>query len=525
MSKPTMLVILDGFGYRPDRSGNAIAQAKMPAWKALCTNHRSILLKASGADVGLLPGYIGNSEVGHLTLGAGRIIPSVLRLFHEAIDNKSFFESKILLERFLALKASGKALHLMGLVSDAGVHSHTYHLEALVQLAHQIGLKKVFIHAFLDGRDTPPFSAKTYLSKLGSYCEQWHCGTIASIHGRFYAMDRDNNWDRTQKSYDLLCGPPQPPGTATTWQEALDKAYQKGISDEFVLPQLLVPDATIKQGDGVVFFNVRPDRALQLTESFINPSFKYFKNWCNTGNQQLAFFITPTQYAKDFAAFNNDVLFKDISVDHTLLDEITQQLQPLAPPVFITAESEKRAHVTYFFRGMREIQLPNERRVIIPSIKTKDYVHHPEMSAPLITSTLIHSLRSNPAYFYLVNYANADMVGHSGNFIATVKACEILDQQLALLYHEVVERLNGLLVITADHGNAEEKIDAQGNPLTAHTANPVPFVLAGKKMILNSATKQPFGHEPVYGLANVAPTMLKFMNLTIPSIMEQKTIF
>lgn len=519
-----MLVVLDGFGYRKERSGNAIAQAKMPFWNALCSTHRSSLLKASGPDVGLLPGYVGNSEVGHLTLGAGRVVPSILALFNKALDDKTFFQNKMLTEKFLSLKASGKALHLMGLLSDAGVHSHTYHLQGLLQLAHQLGLEKVYIHAFLDGRDTPPFSAKKYLSWLEDFCHQLGCGTIASIHGRFYAMDRDNNWDRIQKSYDLLCGMQHLTEKKVSWQEAVDKAYHSGMSDEFMLPELLNPDGVIQPGDGIVFFNVRPDRAQQLTESFINPLFKHFKNRYNTGNQQLAFFVTTTRYKKNFAAFNNDILFQNITVKNTLLDEIAQQnTQP--PPIFITAETEKFAHVTYFFRGMEETQLPHENRVIIPSIKAKDYVQHPEMSAPLITSTLIHSLRSNPAYFYLVNYANADMVGHSGNFAATVKACEILDQQLALLYHEVIERLDGLLVITADHGNAEEKIDEFGSPLTAHTTNPVPFVLVTKKKNRSNLAKQPFEQEPVFGLAHVAPTILKFMNLTVPLSMEQKTIF
>lgn len=516
MHTPTMLVILDGFGYNKNKDGNAIAQAHMPFWNSLLSNYPSALLKASGESVGLLPGFIGNSEVGHLTLGAGRIVPSMLKRFSDAINDGTLATSPVLLDNFATLKASGKSLHLMGLVSDAGVHSYLEHAKALIKMACQYGIKQVFIHAFLDGRDVPPMSAFKYLEDLQQFCIELQCGFIASIHGRFYAMDRDENWQRTCTSYEAMCGLGTQSPIAIPWQEGLKQAYDHGETDEFVHPLLLTEHGAIKPGDGVIFFNFRPDRARQLTKVFLDPNFQHFNNPINTGNGTLSFFISATRYKE---SFTNPVLFEPELVKDTLLDVIGTQPQP--QPVFIIAETEKFAHVTYFFRGMEEKQLANETRTLIPSIKAQNYIQHPEMSAPGITAALIRSLRTNPAFFYLVNYANADMVGHSGNLAATIKACEVLDQQLALLYHEVVKRLHGLLVITADHGNAEEKLDAAGNGLTAHTTNPVPFVyISGKPKKMTEILV-----DRGFGLANVAPTLLKHMMLKIPDCMNNQTIF
>ena len=285
MTTPTMLVILDGFGYRAEPEGNAIAKASMPFWRSLCATYPSTLLHASGTAVGLLPGYVGNSEVGHLTIGSGRIIDSLLKKFHDAIQDESIFSNKLLIERFTQLKQTGATLHLMGLLSDAGVHAHQEHLYALLKLAHQCELSKVVIHAFLDGRDTPPRSAGRFLEQLSVFCSALGCGTLASIQGRFYAMDRDKNGERTQLSYETLCGTTPVPERAIHWHAVLDQSYQAGIYDEFVIPIMLDPQATIKQGDGVIFFNFRPDRARQLTESFINPFFEHFKNPLNTGKK------------------------------------------------------------------------------------------------------------------------------------------------------------------------------------------------------------------------------------------------
>jgi 2,3-bisphosphoglycerate-independent phosphoglycerate mutase len=522
VANPIMLVILDGFGYAKSPTGNAITQAKMPFWHFLTTNYPSTLLKAAGPDVGLLPGYIGNSEVGHLTLGAGRIVKSALKKFHDAIDDQSFFDNKQINDRFTLLKKTGGSLHLMGLVSDGGVHSHERHLHALITLANNIGIRNVFVHVFTDGRDVPPSSAKTYLDKLDAHCKKINCGTIASISGRFYAMDRDKNWDRIQTTYQMLCT--GQPLLQRSWQELLESSYKQKLTDEFIPPTMLKPEGTIKPGDGIFFFNFRPDRARQLAEAFINPQFQPFSNAINTGNKSLSFFASTVRYKDSFSLFKNDILFEKELINHTLLDEIAQQFMLEPKKVFIIAETEKYAHVTYFFRGMNEIQLENETRTLIPSIKAKDYTATPEMSAPIITNTLVHSLRSDPAYFYLVNYANPDMVGHSGNLDATIKACECVDQQLALLYHEIVERLKGTLIITGDHGNAEQKQDEKGSPLTAHTINPVPFVIASKKKSKKTGTLLPFQEEPKYGLSHIAPTILKIMGLSIPQEMNQETI-
>lgn len=523
MRPPTMLIILDGFGYRINKQGNAVAHAQMPFFNSLSTQYPFQCLHASGPYVGLLPGYMGNSEVGHLTIGAGRVVPSPLKRVHDAIKDGSFMRNKILLDRFSELGKTGKPLHLVGLLSDAGVHSHEQHFQVVLALAKKAGIAKVYIHAILDGRDVAPTSAATYLDRLESYCADLGCGVIASISGRFYAMDRDANWQRTRVAYDVLCGSGRrQDGQDVPWRVALALSYVNQVTDEFVSPQLLQADGFIKPGDGVFFINFRPDRARQLTEAFINPAFEHFANPINTGNGSLSFFMTMMRYKDSFAQFNNDILFDPILIEHTLLDEVAAQLRAPEPETFLIAETEKYAHVTYFFHGMRERQAAHETRVMIPSLKVKDYTQHPEMSATYITSALIHSLRSQPACLYVVNYANADMVGHSGDFLATVKACEVIDQQFAILYHEVVERLGGCLVITADHGNAEEKVSADGKPLTAHTTNPVPFVVVSSRYQHKVTAVAPM--EPVFGLAHVAPTVLHIMGLSIPSVMEQQIL-
>jgi 2,3-bisphosphoglycerate-independent phosphoglycerate mutase len=509
---PTMLVIVDGFGHRNVSNGNAVALAKMPTWDSLLQKYPHTLLEASGEAVGLPPGYMGNSEVGHTCIGAGRTVKTVLAKCNESIADKSFFSKNTLTEAFSNIKKNNKSLHLMGLLSDAGIHSHEKHLYALLTLAKQMDLPKVFIHPFLDGRDTPPRSAVSYLEKLESFCKKLGCGKIATIHGRFYAMDRDKNWDRTRSTYDILTK------TSTIkldgWERALEYYYSEDVTDEFIPPTSLTPEGLISDGDGIVFFNFRPDRAKQLTEAFINPKFNGF----DLSQKDLCCFVSMVQYDASFAAFNNPVLFKPEAIEHTLLDEIAEQSD--GKPVFIIAETEKYAHVTYFFRGKRDITLPHETRVLIPSKKVKTYEEIPEMSAPEITSKLLESLQNDPAYFYLVNYANLDMVGHSGNLNATVKACECIDEQLQLLHEEVVVKQGGTLFITADHGNAEEMIDVTtGAPKTSHSCNPVPFIMCQQGQTkLQTQTKNP-------GLSSIAPTILKQLRLKIPHGMEQKTIY
>jgi len=517
-TQPIALVILDGFGYKKESHGNAIKHAHMPFWHRLCCHYTTALLQASGDSVGLPKGFMGNSEVGHLTLGAGRVIPSVLKKFQDAIDNHSIASNPVLLKNFETLKKSGGHLHFMGLLSDAGVHAHIKHLEALLSVAAAQGIEKIYIHVFLDGRDTMPQSAAIYLEMLQSFIVK-HCpqAIIASLHGRFYAMDRDKNWDRTQKSYDVLCGQVKHEAHIS-WQEALHESYISGVTDEFVIPILLDSDAIIKSGDGVIFYNLRPDRAAQLTEAFINPLFAHFhNNICS--DTSISFFTTTTRYKEEFRAYANDILFEREFVQETLLDVIAAQKKEAS--VFIIAETEKYAHVTYFFRGMHDIQLPHEQRILIPSIKVKNYIEHPEMCASHITDAVLKSLNDNQAFFYLINYANADMVGHSGDFDATKKACEVLDIQLKMLYDTLVERIGGTMIITSDHGNAEQKLDENNNILTSHTNNPVPFVLVGKGFKKENGCEF---SQITHGLCHVAPTILKIMGLSIPSVMCKETI-
>ncbi|MBD3231859.1 2,3-bisphosphoglycerate-independent phosphoglycerate mutase [Candidatus Dependentiae bacterium] len=516
--RPNLLIILDGFGYSRQKEGNAVAAANMPNFKNWLQKYPNCLLKASGEAVGLPKKYMGNSEVGHTCIGSGRIVKTILKKFNESIKNGDFFKNKLLIKNFEKLKKKNNhALHLMGLLSDAGIHSHEKHLYALIKLAKKIGLKKVYIHTFLDGRDTAPKSARQYLQKLQDFCNKLNLGKIASLHGRFYAMDRDKNWNRTKQSYDILCSNQNKNLKNLTWQAALENSYKQKNTDEFLKPIRLISDGIIEKGDGIIFFNFRPDRARQLTRCFIDPNFNEFKvKNLNSTKGTLSFFITTTRYKNEFSKFDNDIIFEKEKIENTLLDEISKQTNK---KVYIIAETEKYAHVTYFFRGRKEKKLPNEKYTLIPSIKTKNYIDNPEMSAQKITNHILDSLKKDPAYFYLVNYANPDMVGHSGNFAATKKACEFLDIQLEKLYKEVIEKQNGTIFITADHGNAEEM---KNKYKTSHTTNPVIFMLINK-YYENKKTSKKY-KKPKFGLANIAPTILKYLNLKIPAKMDQKII-
>lgn len=489
MSTPIALVILDGFGYRTEKEYNAIASAHTPTFDKLWNTYPHTTLCASANAVGLLPNYIGNSEVGHLTLGAGRIIQQPVALINQAIDDKTFFKNKILIHNLDKVAKSGKTLHIIGLLSDAGVHSHEKHLYAYLEAAQQYDIKKIVIHAILDGRDVPPKSAEKYLQKLSDYIANKPNIILGSIHGRFYAMDRDHNWERTDTSVDILTKAHT--ANTQTWQDVLQKQYQENISDEFITPTLLTPESTIQPSDGIIFINFRPDRARQLTERLLE--------------LPLAFLITPVSYNNKL---NTQVLFNKQQIKDTLLDVLHEHNKK----VFTIAETEKYAHVTYFFAGGREQQYPNETRVLIPSIVTKTYIDHPCMSAKEITQAAMESLEYNPQDFYLINYANPDMVGHSGDFDATVKAIECVDQQLEKLYNQIVQKMNGTLLVTADHGNAELMFDqSTGQPHTAHTTNPVPFIAVSEHPEKLSALK---------GIANIAPYILNIMHLPIPKEMS-----
>src|SRR5579862_7301918 len=482
---PVALVILDGFGYSPPtsprlrRTGeikyNAIAHANMPHFTHWWKTYPHAFLKAAGTAVGLPDNWIGNSEVGHLTLGAGHIIKQPITVWMESIRNGSFERNPVLLEGFEKLKKVGGTLHIIGLLSDAGVHAHEACIYASIAAAVDAGLKKIVVHPILDGRDVAPRSAHDYLEHLTQFIK--HCNhdgskprvIIGSLQGRFYAMDRDHNWDRVEKSYRMLTelsmsqpGSPSK-GTEDGVKKILEHNYMQGITDEFIPPTQLNVAGEIKNGDGILFCNVRPDRARELIQAFVGSSVSpavsdeaLAKSEAVEGNERppfitkplnLTFFMTPVLYDPHLPT---TVLFPRKPIMHTLKDVLAEH----GKTIFSIAETEKYAHVTYFFRGENEEPVATETREMIPSIVARNYIDYPEMSAELITVAVINSLQKNPTDFYLINYANADMVGHSGDFDATVKAVECLDKQLQKLYEMIVQKMNGTLYITADHGKA-----------------------------------------------------------------------
>ncbi len=508
MQKTTMLIVLDGFGVAQHKLGNAPALASMPFYNTLLKHYPHKILEAAGSAVGLMPGMIGNSEVGHLTLGAGRVIPAnVLRLTHwlqnyQAVTN--------CLVPQIATLGKGSAVHVTILLSDAGVHSHTAHLYLLLDHLTRLGVGRVVVHAVLDGRDVDPQSASGYLGELDSYIRLHPSVSLGSVIGRFYAMDRDTNWDRTAQAYQMLTGSAS---RMPHWQDVLTASYADGITDEFIKPHLLQGGNFINPGDGVIFLNFRPDRMRQLASSFVKSDFVHFNNPLCTGKGTLAFCLGATLYDQALQGEKISTFLQPVSIQDTLFDVLEREM-PQATTCLI-AETEKYAHVTYFFRGMRDVVSARQERILIPSIKARDYKAHPEMSAQAITNELIRNIRAKGHLLYLVNYANPDMVGHSGDLEATMQACSFIDQQLSLLYHEVVSRLGGTMMIVGDHGNAEMMINQDGTPRTAHTVNPVPFIVVGNQYehkVMQGGTA---------GLSCVAPTILEHLGIRPPPCMDK----
>lgn len=503
VKKPIALIILDGFGYRTTKTDNAIAQADTPNITSWMAHYPHAILQAAGPAVGLPEGYIGNSEVGHLTIGAGRIVPQMLTVINNAIHDRSFFTHAVLVEKLKLLHETQKPLHIIGLLSDAGVHSHIDHLFAFLSSAKARGVTNIMVHAILDGRDAPPQSAALYLEKLETFLHDLGCGTLASIQGRYYAMDRDKHYDRTELSYRMLTT--QQPIIFTNWRTVLEAAYANGHTDEFILPTQLSENAVIEPGSGVIFFNIRSDRARQLTAAFVDPEFKGFKR------QQLPllFFITATNY-------NSWVKANALYTAPALKNTLKQVLAQHDKTILSIAETEKYAHVTYFIDGGRETILPNEIRILVPSLTAKDYAHTPCMSAPLITENVLKSLKKAPKDFYVINYANADMVGHSGNLKATIKAIECLDKELKQLYEVIVQEMHGTMYITADHGKAEAMMDAGSHqPRTAHTSNPVPFIR------IQYGESKKSTSLPLHQLCDIAPFILEQMQIPVPEEMKK----
>jgi 2,3-bisphosphoglycerate-independent phosphoglycerate mutase len=493
---PLVLAILDGWGVRSDLHGNAIAAAALPNWTRLLERYPHTELEASGEAVGLPPGVMGNSEVGHINIGSGRVVPQGIVVIDAAIAEGAL-PSNPVLERCIAhVRASGGTLHFMGLLSDGKVHSSLDHLEAFVDAATAAAVPFA-IDAFLDGRDTPPRSAQTYLDRMETYLSAHHAsGRITSVTGRFYAMDRDKRWERVEQAYAMLARS-ETPHRAASASEALAAAYARGENDEFVLPTIVGDALPVDDGDAVIFFNFRPDRGRELTLAFSNATFAHFPVRRYDG----LLFATMTRYEDEFP---NPVLFGPRPQSRTFGEIVAgaglSQLR--------LAETEKYAHVTYFFNGGREEVFADEDRVLIPSNRSvPTYDLAPEMSANDITSAAVEDVERGHHDVIVMNYANADMVGHTGVWDATISAVETLDQCLGRL-DRAVRAAGGILAITADHGNAEEKLDADGNVLTAHTTNPVPFVLISDAPL---GTLAPAGK-----LGDVATTLLPLLDLPVP---------
>jgi 2,3-bisphosphoglycerate-independent phosphoglycerate mutase len=506
-SRPVALVILDGWGINESCEMNAVCQARKPHLDALFRQYPSTRLSASGLDVGLPPGQMGNSEVGHLNIGAGRIIYQDLTRISKAIDDGDFFANPVLVEAMAQVRAGGKALHLFGLVSDGGVHSHIEHLYALVEMARRQGLTEVYIHAFLDGRDTPPRSGAAFLQALEEALTRIGLGAVATVSGRYYAMDRDNRWERVERAYRALTAGEGI--AAASSAEAIADAYGAGQNDEFVEPRIIlrdgVPTATVQDGDAVIFFNFRSDRARELTRAFTDPDFQGFQRQ----PPQLASYVCLAEYDATFAlpvAFppeSHPELFGEVLARAGL-----RQLR--------IAETEKYAHVTFFFNGGIEIPFPGEERVLIPSPQeVPTYDHKPAMSAPQVTDEVVRQVATGRFDVIILNYANADMVGHTGVLEAAVAAMETVDTCVGRVV-EAVLAAGGCLLITADHGNCEQMTDGQGGVHTAHTANPVPLLLVHPH--LRDVQLRPGI------LADLAPTMLHLLQLAKPAVMTGESL-
>ncbi len=502
---PLVLMILDGWGYREETEHNAIAAANTPQWDLWWKNHPHCLLEASGLPVGLPHGQMGNSEVGHMHIGAGRVIPQDFTRIDQAILDGSFFKNPLLLEAIHDLKHRGKTLHVMGLLSDGGVHSHENHLFAFLALCAQENFSNVCLHVFLDGRDTPPQSAQTSLARLNEQLHLYPVATIASITGRYYAMDRDHRWQRMEPVYQLLTET-TPSSTYTHAEEALAFFYEQNIYDEFIPPTPIGVSRPIQDGDSVFFFNFRADRARQLTQALINKSFDGFNR---TKTPKIAQFLSMTSYSNHLAT---RPVFPGIILHNTLGEVIAKHhLSQLR-----LAETEKYAHVTFFLNGGSEQVFSNEARVLINSPQVATYDLQPEMSANELTLQLIRAIQEQAYDVIICNYANADMVGHSGDFKATVKAIECLDHAMAAI-GQALNKVGGHLLITADHGNAELMYDNTIKQAhTAHTNQPVPLLYIGDKAWQASALTG--------SLIDIAPTMLALLGIKAPAEMTGRAL-
>lgn len=492
---------MDGFGKNESTYGNAIAAAKKPNLDKIVGENPMTFIGASGLDVGLPDGQMGNSEVGHTNIGAGRVVYQELTRITKSIQDGDFFTNEALVGAMENCKKNSSALHLMGLMSDGGVHSHNTHLYGIMELAKRSGVDKVYIHCFMDGRDVPPTSGKDYLAELYKKCDEIGVGEIATVMGRYYAMDRDNRWERVVKAYKAMTE-----GEGVKFDCAckmMEESYANDVTDEFIVPAVSEKAVPVKDNDSIVFFNFRPDRAREITRAFVDPAFSGFER------EQLKglYYVCMTQY--DATMPNVHVAFKPETLENTFGEYISDKgLKQLR-----IAETEKYAHVTFFFNGGVEKQYPGEDRILVKSPAVATYDLQPEMSAYEVTDKLLAAIDSDKYDAIILNYANCDMVGHTGVFDAAVKAVEAVDTCVGKIVDAVAAK-GGVTLITADHGNADKMYEADGSPFTAHTTNPVPFIVVGYPCELREGGR----------LCDIAPTMLKIMGLEQPKEMTGVSI-
>ncbi|MCH5201704.1 MAG: 2,3-bisphosphoglycerate-independent phosphoglycerate mutase [Oscillospiraceae bacterium] len=501
MKKPLILMILDGFGISTEQ-GNAIVSAKTPNLGKIIGENPVTMIGASGMDVGLPDGQMGNSEVGHTNIGAGRVVYQELTRITKSIQDGDFFNNEAITNAIENAKKNNSAIHFMGLLSDGGVHSHNTHLYGLLEAAKRAGLTKVYVHAFLDGRDVPPSSAKEFVIDCDKEMEKIGVGKIATVMGRYYAMDRDNRWERVEKAYAaMVYGEGE---TAPSAPLAVQNSYDKDTTDEFVLPTVIEGGDTIKANDSVVFFNFRPDRAREITRTLVDEEFTGFER--KKGFFPLTY-VCMTQY--DATMPNVDVAFKPQSLVNTLGEYISSK----GMTQLRIAETEKYAHVTFFFNGGVEKQYDNEDRILVKSPSVATYDMQPEMSAYEVTDKCCEAIKSGKYDMIILNFANCDMVGHTGVFDAAVAAVEAVDVCVGKVI-DAISEMNGVAIITADHGNADKMFEKDGSPFTAHTTNPVPFCVVNYPCKLREGGK----------LADIAPTMLKILDLPQPEEMTGTSI-
>jgi 2,3-bisphosphoglycerate-independent phosphoglycerate mutase len=508
--RPVVLVIMDGWGDAPEGPGNAVALAETPTFDRLCATALRTELIPFGREVGLPEGQMGNSEVGHLNIGAGRIVYQTLTRIDLAIETGAFTENAVLVGAMREAKARGATLHLLGLIGPGGVHAQDLHLLALLRLAKAEGLTKVAIHAFLDGRDTPPESARGYMQHLEEEIWRIGVGEVATVSGRYYAMDRDKRWDRVQKAYDALTlGAGE---RAQSADEAIARSYAAGVTDEFVLPTVIVGDGdmpvgTIADGDVAIFFNFRADRARELSHALVDDDFGGFPR---AARPQVTF-VTMTEYEANLPV--SGIAFPA----ENIVEPLTEVIAAHGLAQFHAAETEKYPHVTFFFNGGREEPFPGEERRLIPSPKVATYDRQPEMSAAALADAVVAAIESGQYAFVLVNFANPDMVGHTGVLAAAITAVETVDGCVGRVL-AALARTGGAAIVTADHGNAEEMIAPDGTPMTAHTMNPVPCFLTGPGVPPGTRLR-PHGR-----LADIAPTILDLLGIAPPALMTGETL-